>query len=126
MRKITLQALIAMHARWLVQNTTVFADFFHGDRSSYVNRTRVQSHNNNGFFKLAEALLQIHSCLVSHSYEATWLNAIGSPANMPRCLRSTVTSTCGKTPATVTLSETFEDSLPCYCYAINTNCRTIR
>ena len=39
--------------------------FFHGERSSYGNRTRV--HTNNGFFKLVEALLQIHSCLFSHS-----------------------------------------------------------
>jgi len=40
---------------------------FYGERPSNVNRTRVQSHTNKGLFKFVEALLQIHSCLMSHS-----------------------------------------------------------
>jgi len=39
----------------------------------------MQSHTNNVFFKLVEALLHIYSCFFSHRiYNYTWLTAIGS------------------------------------------------
>jgi len=41
-----------------------------------------------------------------------------------RCLSSTVTY--DKMPRYRNLTQTFEDSLPCYCYAAKTNGRTIR
>ena len=56
-----------------------------------------QSHTNNGFFKLVEALLHIYSCFFSHSVKLqyTWLTAISSVTvslhYLPRCLCSTVT-----------------------------------
>jgi len=37
-----------------------------------------QSHTNNVFFKLVEALLQIYSCFFSRSINYTWLTAISS------------------------------------------------
>jgi len=63
-------------------------------------------HTSNGAFKLAEALLEIHSSFFSHSI-ITWtfpLSAVTAALHyLPRCLSSTLT--CGKTPTTVTSRE---------------------
>jgi len=75
---------------------------FHGVRSSNVNHTRVQSHINNGFFKLVEAFLQIQSCLFSHSIKLRVLPLSAVTISLhylPRCLllRSEIPSgTCAE------------------------------
>jgi len=59
-------------------------------------------------------------------YQAKWLAAISSDSldsrciayQHAKCLRSAVT--CGKTPATVTLSEPLK-IFPVFCYAVKTN-----
>jgi len=81
---------------------------------------------NNGFFKLVETLLQIHSYFFSHSIKLRVfpLSAVTVLLHcLPRCLRST--DTCNKPPYR-NLRWTFKDLLPCHCYAIKTNDNTIR
>jgi len=69
-----------------------------------------QSRTNNGFAKLVEALLQIHSFFFSHSVNTRGLPLLAVTVSLhlhylPRCkpMRSTVT--CSKTPITVNGSE---------------------
>jgi len=68
--------------------------------------------------------------LLFTQHKATWLTTIGShclatlPANVARCLRSTVT--CGKTSATVTVAEVKVWRFCRVFYAVKTNSRTIR
>ena len=66
-------------------------------------------HLNNGFHKLVDALLHIHSCFFSHMMIRDLpLSAVTVSLHyLPRCLRSSVT--CNKTPTT-TSSEHFKVS----------------
>jgi len=85
------------------------------------------AHTNNGFFKLVEALLQIHSCFFSHSIKLRSLPLSAVTVSLdylPRCVRSTIT--CGKRPTTVTWSDLLKICCRVYCYAIKNNSRTIR
>ena len=77
-------------------------------------------------FQTVETLLQIHSRFFSQS-----INACGLPLSavtvslhcLTRNLRSTVT--CKQNACYRNTKWTFEDLLPCYCYAMKTNWRTI-
>jgi len=82
---------------------------------------------NNGFFKLVEALLQIHSCFFSQS-----INARGLPLSACHCLAALAArmyafnSLMQQNACYRNIKRTFADLLPCCGYAIKTNSRTIR
>ena len=81
---------------------------------------------NNGFFKLVEALLQIHSCFFSQS-----INVRVLPISACHCLAALLAKMCAfnslmqQNACHRNIKWTFADLLPCYCYAIKTNSRTI-
>jgi len=74
-------------------------------------------YTNNGFFKLLEAFLPIHSCFFSHRIKVGDLPLLAVTVwllYLPRCLRSTIT--CNKTPTSATTS----DLLKISCHVIVT------
>jgi len=81
---------------------------------------------NNGFFKIVEALLQIHS------YFSQSLNVRGLPLSACHCLAALTAKMCAfnsmmqQNACYLNIKWTFADLLPCYYYAIKTNSRTIR
>ena len=72
-------------------------------------------------------MLQIHAWFFLHNIK---LRVLGYQQSLSRCITCqrclSSTAACGKTPSYRNLKRTFEDSLPCCCYAIKTNSRTIR
>jgi len=89
----------------------------------HIGRTRI----NNGLFKLMEALLQIHSCFFSQS-----INVCNLPLSACHCLAALTAKMCAfnrlmqQNACYRDIKWTFADFLPCYCYAMKTNSRTIR
>jgi len=84
---------------------------------------------NNGFFKVMEALLQIHSCFFSQS-----INVRGLPLSPCHCLAALTAKMCAfnslmqQNACYRNIKWTFADLLPCCCYttSMKTNSRTIR
>jgi len=76
---------------------------------------------NNGFFKLMEALLQIHSCFFSQS-----INVCNLPLSAYHCLAALTAKMCAfnslmqQNACYRNTKWTFADLLPCYCYAMKT------
>jgi len=81
---------------------------------------------NNGFFKLVEALLETHPGFFSQN-----INVRGFPLSACHCLASLPAkmsafhSFMQQNACHRNIKLTFADLLPCYCYAIKTNSRTI-
>jgi len=85
-----------------------------------------QSHTSNGYFKLVDALLQIHSSFFSHSIKIRGLLLLAVTVflhYLPIHQRST--ATCNNEPTIVTWREPLKICC-CYCYATKTNSRRIR
>ena len=82
---------------------------------------------NNGFLKFVEALIYTHSCFFSQS-----INVRGLPLSACHCLAalsaktSAFNSLMQQNASHRNIKWTFADLVPCYCYAIKTNSRTIR
>jgi len=85
-----------------------------------------QTRTNNGFFKLVEALLQTHSCFFSQC-----INVRGLLLSACHCLAALPAKMCAfnslmqQNACYRNIKWTFAGLLPRYCYAKQTNSRTI-
>ena len=123
---VTVFTNLSFQASWLNGH-----NFFGYEKNSvYVWKTNPDSHSksptNNGFFKIAEALLQFHACFVSHSVKLRAFRLSGVTVALPYMPQMSAINGFMRLNTYNYLNSIFEDLLPNYCCIIETNDRTIR